>query len=156
MMSAKLQNTITIISSFLTHRISLFKKRRIKFARLSYHKFDSPCRFIIGYRQSAMLFAFAMAIISNISIIPWSCSFWYTLSSSSFRKNCRNHNQSSQTQSTMSRPTLTNFSSTKTAAQPCSSSHGQSSSNITHTGTFCDSYRGFLVLLLAYTASSKA
>ena len=148
MMSAKLQNTITIISSFLTHRISLFKKRRIKF--------DSPCRFIIGYRQSAMLFAFAMAIISNISIIPWSCSFWYTLSSSSFRKNCRNHNQSSQTQSTMSRPTLTNFSSTKTAAQPCSSSHGQSSSNITHTGTFCDSYRGFLVLLLAYTASSKA
>ena len=45
-----------------------------------------------------------------------------------------------------------NFPSTKTAPQPCSSSHGQFSDNTTHTGTFCDSYGVSPVLLFAYIA----
>ena len=37
-----------------------------------------------------MLLAFAVAIISDISIIQWPCSLRYTLSSSNFRKSSEN------------------------------------------------------------------
>ncbi len=40
---------------------------------------------------SSMLLAFAVAIISDISIIQWPCSLRYTLSSSSLRRSSENH-----------------------------------------------------------------
>lgn len=48
-----------------------FQKRRARLARLSYHKFYSPYSFIIGYRQSAILFFQRLLYSSCVIQIPF-------------------------------------------------------------------------------------